>query len=380
MPFGRPARGRGGSLVEEQVILKTPLYEKHIQHGGKIVPFAGYYLPVQYPAGVIAEHKAVREGVGLFDVSHMGEVAFEGRDALANLQNLLCNDFASLAIGRVRYSPMLNPQGGVVDDVLVYRLGEESYWMVVNAANRHKDVAHILAHRFGEVTITDVSDQYCQLALQGPKAEAVLGALLPAQSIPQRYYSFVPEADVAGVRCLVSRTGYTGEDGFELYAQAQDAGDLFDALLKAGAAYGLQLCGLGSRDTLRMEAAMPLYGHEMDESVSPLETGLGHFVKLDKPDFIGKAALLAAGEPKRARVGLTITGRGIAREHYPVLREQQQVGITTSGTFIPTLDAPVAMALVETSCQALGTKLFVDIRGKAVEAEVVPLPFYSRKK
>lgn len=366
--------------MEEQVILKTPLYEKHVQHGGKIVPFAGYYLPVQYPAGVIAEHRAVREGVGLFDVSHMGEVSFEGKDALANLQNLLCNDFASLAVGRVRYSPMLNPQGGVVDDVLVYRLGENSYWVVVNAANRHKDVAHMLGHRFGEVTITDVSDSYCQLALQGPKAETVLGSLVPAESIPQKYYSFVPDVAVAGVNCLVSRTGYTGEDGFELYAKAGDAEKLFDALLAAGEAFGLQLCGLGCRDTLRMEAAMPLYGHEMDDSVSPLETGLSNFVKLDKPDFIGKAALVAAGEPKRARVGLKITGRGIAREHFPVLRDQQQVGMTTSGTFIPTLDAAVAMALVETSCQALGTKLFVDIRGKAVEAEVVPLPFYSRKK
>jgi aminomethyltransferase len=204
--------------------------------------------------------------------------------------------------------------------------------------------------------------------------------LVPAESIPQKYYSFVPDVSVAGVNCLVSRTGYTGEDGFELYAEAQDAEKLFDALLAAGNPFGLQLCGLGCRDTLRMEAAMPLYGHEMDDSVSPLETGLGHFVKLEKPDFIGKAALLAAGEPKRARVGLKITGRGIAREHFPVLRDQQQVGMTTSGTFIPTLDAAVAMALVEVSCQAVGTKLFVDIRGKAVEAEVVPLPFYSRKK
>ncbi len=366
--------------MEEQAVLKTPLYGKHVENGGKMVPFAGYFLPVQYPAGVIAEHKAVRQGVGLFDVSHMGEVEFSGKDALANLQNLLCNDFASLAVGRVRYSPMLNPQGGVVDDVLVYRLGEEAYWVVVNAANRHKDVAHMRAHQFGEVVITDVSDQYCQLALQGPKAQAVLEALVPAEDIPQKYYSFRPEVPVAGVRCLVSRTGYTGEDGFELYAEAGDAERLFDALLEAGAPFGLQLCGLGSRDTLRMEAAMPLYGHEMDDTVSPLETGLGHFVKLDKPDFIGKAALLAAGEPRRARIGLKITGRGIAREHYPVLREGRQVGLTTSGTFIPTLESPVAMALVEAEYQSVGTQLQVDIRGKAVEAQVVPLPFYSRKK
>lgn len=366
--------------MEEQSILKTPLYGRHVEHGGKMVPFAGYLLPVQYPAGVIAEHKAVREGAGLFDVSHMGEVAFSGKDALANLQHLLCNDFASLQVGRVRYSPMLNPQGGVADDVLVYRLGEEAYWVVVNAANRHKDVAHMQAHRFGEVAITDQSDAYCQLALQGPKAQAVLEALAPAHGIPQRYYSFLADVAVAGVNCLISRTGYTGEDGFELYAPAGDAQTLFDALLAAGGPLGLQLCGLGSRDTLRMEASMPLYGHEMDDTISPLETGLGAFVKMEKPDFIGKAALLAAGEPLRARVGLKIIGRGIAREQYPVLHQGRQVGITTSGTFIPTLDAPVAMALVEAAHQGVGTQLAVDIRGKEVQAQVVPLPFYSRKK
>ncbi len=366
--------------MEEQIILKTPLYQKHVDNGGKIVPFAGYYLPVQYSAGVIAEHKAVREGVGLFDVSHMGEVTFEGKDALANLQNLLCNDFTSLQPGRVRYSPMLNAQGGVVDDVLVYCRGENRYLVVVNASNRHKDVRHMLAHQFGEVQIADVSDGYCQLALQGPKAEALLRTLVEEALVPAKYYSFLEDVSVGGVPCLVSRTGYTGEDGFELYAKAEDAEKLFDILTNAGQPFGLQLCGLGCRDTLRMEAAMPLYGHEMDDTVSPLETGLSHFVKMEKPDFIGKAALQAAGEPRRARIGLKITGRGIAREHFPVLHRDKQVGMTTSGTFIPTLDAPVAMALVEAPYQTVGSKLLVDIRGKAVEAEVVPLPFYSRKK
>ncbi len=366
--------------MEEQAVFKTPLYEKHVEHGGKIVPFAGYYLPVQYASGVIAEHKAVRESVGLFDVSHMGEVMFVGPDALANLQHLLCNDFMSLQVGRVRYSPMLNDQGGVVDDVLVYRLADETFMVVVNASNRHKDVNHMLAHQFGEVAITDVSDQYCQLALQGPKAEAVLQTLVSQECIPQKYYSFLQQVPVAGIPCLVSRTGYTGEDGFELYAAAEDAPKLFDALVEAGRGFGLRLCGLGCRDTLRMEAAMPLYGHEMDDAISPLETGLASFVKLEKVDFIGKAALVAAGQPTRARVGLKITGRGIAREQYPVLDGSSQVGSTTSGTFIPTLDAPVAMALVEVAYAAPGSKLFVDIRGKAVEAEVVPLPFYSRKK
>ncbi|MCL1854116.1 MAG: glycine cleavage system aminomethyltransferase GcvT [Clostridia bacterium] len=364
--------------MEEQGIRKTPLYERHAENGGKIVPFAGYALPVQYRSGVIAEHRAVREAVGLFDVSHMGEVLFEGRDALANLQNLLCNDFTSLQEGRVRYSPMLNPQGGVVDDVLVYCLGEEKYLVVVNASNREKDLRHMTAHRIGEAVITDLSDDYCQLALQGPGADAMLRTL--TETLPQKYYSFLPDVDVGGVRCLVSRTGYTGEDGFELYARATDAERLFDALTAVGEPFGLQLCGLGCRDTLRMEAAMPLYGHEMDDTISPMETGLHPFVKLEKPDFIGKAALLNAGPPQRTRIGLRMVGRGIAREHFPVLHQDRQVGHITSGTFIPSQDAAVAMALVETARGLVGSRLFVEIRGKGVEADVVPLPFYSRAR
>jgi len=272
---------------------------------------------------------------------------------------------------------MLNHRGGVVDDVLVYCLEEEKYLVVVNAANREKDLRHMTAHRSGEATITDLSDSYCQLALQGPRAEAVLETLA---EVPQKYYSFLPEVNVGGTRCLISRTGYTGEDGFELYANAGDGERLFDALVAAGEPFGLQLCGLGCRDTLRMEAAMPLYGHEMDDTISPLETGLHPFVKLEKLDFIGKAALLNAGPPRRARVGLRMVGRGIAREHFPVLYQGRQVGYITSGTFIPTQDAAVAMALVEIPHASAGSRLFVEIRGKGVEAEVVPLPFYSRAR
>ena len=366
-------------MPETEPLCKTPLYDRHVSHGGKIVPFAGYLLPVQYEAGVMKEHAAVRERVGLFDVSHMGEVRFTGRDALANIQHLLCNDYASLADGRVRYSPMLNDQGGVIDDVLVYRFGPEEYLMVVTAANRHKDVRHILSQRFGEVTIEDISDSVGQLALQGPLAEQVMRTLVPENQIPQKYYSFVDRVSVGGVRCLLSRTGYTGEDGFELYFPPADAETLFDTLLKAGEPFGLQLCGLGCRDTLRLEAAMPLYGHEMDDTVSPLETGLGNYVKLAKESFIGREALLAAGEPKRARIGLRITGRGIAREHFPVFAGETLIGHTTSGTHCPTV-GPVAMALVDAAHQAVGETLLVEIRGAKVAAEVVPLPFYSRKK
>ena len=245
---------RGGKFHERNrgSAHKTPLYEKHVEHGGKIVPFAGYLLPVQYEAGVIREHNAVRENVGLFDVSHMGEVLFKGPDALSNIQHLLCNNYTTLQDGRVRYSPMLNAQGGVIDDVLVYRYSQDHYLMVVNASNRHKDVAHILAEKFGNVEITDISDSVGQLALQGPKAEAVMKTLLPETLIPQKYYSFIPDVMVGGVKVLLSRTGYTGEDGFELYARFEDMEKLFDVLLTAGKPFGLQLCGLGCRDTLRM--------------------------------------------------------------------------------------------------------------------------------
>jgi len=262
----------------------------------------------------------------------------------------------------------------------VYRYSQENYLMVVNAANRHKDVKHILAEKFGDVEIVDISDSVGQLALQGPKAEPMMKTLVPEAQIPQKYYSFIPDVVVGGVNVLLSRTGYTGEDGFELYFKPEDAEKLFDTLLAAGVPFGLQLCGLGCRDTLRMEAAMPLYGHEMDDTVSPLETGLGSYVKLDKSEeFIGQKALLAAGAPKRARIGLKMVGRGIAREHFPVYADDKLVGHTTSGTHCPTV-GPVAMALVETPYSTVGDRLAVEIRGNRVEAEIVQLPFSSRKK
>ncbi|NLO84486.1 MAG: glycine cleavage system aminomethyltransferase GcvT [Clostridiales bacterium] len=363
----------------EEKVLKTPLYQKHVDNHGKIVPFAGYALPVQF-SGVIAEHMAVRTALGLFDVSHMGEVSFKGPDALANIENLLCNQYATLAIGRVRYSPMLNKQGGVMDDVLVYRMGDEEYLMVVNASNRHKDVKHILKYQFGDVQIEDISDGICQIAYQGPNAEAALKTILSDDVIPQKYYSFVNDVNVGGVNCLVSRTGYTGEDGFELYSKAEDAEKLFDILVGAGADFGLALCGLGCRDTLRLEAGMPLYGHEMDDTINPFEVGLGMFVKLEKPSFIGRQALVAAGEPRRARIGLRMIGRGIAREQFPVYHRDKPVGATTSGTHCPYIGAPIAMAIVEAPYKIEGKILKVEIRGKLVDAEVVPLPFYRRQK
>ena len=357
---------------------KTPLYDSHVALGGKMVPFAGYILPVQYPAGVIAELMAVRTACGLFDVSHMGEVLFTGPDALNNIQNLVTNDMGNMVIGQVRYSPMCNEQGGVVDDLIVYRMGEERYMMVVNASNREKDVAFMRQHLFGDVRMEDVSDETAQVALQGPKAAEILARLTKEEDIPKKYYSFVEKGTVGGISCIISRTGYTGESGFELYCGNGDATRLWQLLLDTGKDLGLVPCGLGARDTLRLEAAMPLYGHEMNDEITPLETGLGMFVKMGKPDFIGKAALVDKGEPQIARVGLQMTGRGIAREHCVVYVGDRQVGQTTSGTFCPYLNQAVAMALVDKEIAALDTQVEVDVRGRRIAAKVVPLPFYKK--
>lgn len=360
--------------------LKTPLYEAHVKAGGKIVPFGGYLLPVQYKEGVIKEHMAVRTQAGLFDVSHMGEILCQGKDALANLQMMLTNNFDNLTDGQARYSPMCNEQGGTVDDLIVYKKGEEDYFIVVNAANKDKDYQWMLDHQFGEVTFTDVSDQYAQLALQGPKAMEILRKLAPEENIPKKYYHAVFDTEAAGIPCIISKTGYTGEDGVEIYLDSARAQEMWDALLEAGKEEGLIPCGLGARDTLRMEAAMPLYGHEMDEQVTPLEAGLGFAVKMTKEDFIGKKALEEKGEPARKRIGLKVTGRGIIREYQDVYLGDRLIGHTTSGTHCPYLGCPVAMALVDADCTEPGTKVEADVRGRRVEAQIVPLPFYKRSK
>ena len=359
--------------------LKTPLYELHVAAGGRMVPFAGYLLPVQYPGGVIQEHMAVRQKMGLFDVSHMGEVRFEGPDALENLNRLMTNDFTGMGIGQVRYSPMLNDEGGILDDLIVYRLSEEKYMVVVNAANRGKDVSWMKAHRFGDCAVSDVSDDIAQLALQGPAAKALIASLTPADQIPQKYYWFTERASVGGIDCLLSRTGYTGEFGYELYVKSADAPALWTLLLEKGQEAGLIPCGLGARDTLRLEAGMPLYGHEMDETVSPLGTGLSWAVKPEAHGFIGREAMLEKGAP-RARIGLRATGKGILREHQQVYKDGKPIGQTTSGTLLPFVGSACAMALVESGSVQTGDAVEVDVRGRMVAAEVVPLPFYNRAK
>lgn len=360
--------------------LKTPLYEAHVKAGGKIVPFGGYLLPVQYKTGVIKEHMAVRTQAGLFDVSHMGEILCEGKDALANLQMLLTNNFDNMADGQARYSPMCNEKGGTVDDLIVYKRFKEHYFIVVNASNKDKDLQWMLDHQFGEVTFTDVSRQYAQLALQGPKAMDILKKLADEKDIPKKYYHAVFDARVAGIPCIVSKTGYTGENGVELYLDCGRAEEMWDILLDNGKDEGLIPCGLGARDTLRTEAAMPLYGHEMDDTVSPLETGLGFAVKMDKEKFIGKDKLTDNTKFNRMRIGLKITGRGIIREHQEVFMGGRKIGMTTSGTHCPYLGCPVAMALVEEGSVRSGDKVEAEVRGRRIEAEVVALPFYKREK
>lgn len=359
---------------------KTPLYDYHVALHGKMVPFAGYWLPVQYDSGIIAEHQAVRTACGLFDVSHMGEVLIQGKDALNNLQHLLVNDMSGMAIGRARYSPMCNERGGVVDDLLVCRTGEEDYLLIVNASNKDKDVAWIREHLFGEATMQDVSEEYAQFALQGPNSTEILMKLTAKENIPEKNYTFNQHVDIGGFDCLLSRTGYTGELGYEIYCRPQDAIALGEKLLAAGKNHGLIPCGLGARDTLRLEAGMPLYGHEMNDEITPLEAGLGFFVKMDKADFIGKDALQKKGEPKRIRVGLEVVGRGIVREESPLFIDNKQVGITTSGTMSPYSQKAIAMALVDVAHTKIGTKMEADVRGRRIPVQVVELPFYKRNK
>ena len=359
---------------------KTPLYDIHVEEGGKIVPFAGYLLPVQYPTGVIKEHMAVREACGLFDVSHMGEITFEGETALASLNHILTNDFSSMSIGRVRYSLMCYENGGCVDDLLVYKFADDRYFVVVNASNRFKDFEHMKANVLEGTKIEDVSDRYAQVALQGPKAHDIMRKLLAEDQIPQKNYTAIEEVEIDGMKCMISFTGYTGEAGYEIYTAPENAEKLWRTLREAGQEFGLIPCGLGARDTLRLEAGMPLYGHEMNEVISPLETGLDFGVKMNKEEFIGKKALEERGEPQIARVGLEMIDRGIMREHQDIYANGEKIGHTSSGTHCPYIGKAVAMALLDKKYTETGTVVEVDVRGRLLKAQVVDLPFYSRQK
>lgn len=369
---------------------RTPLYECHRELGARMVAFAGWEMPVQY-TGVIEEHRAVRGAAGLFDVSHMGEVRVRGAGAERFLQRLTPNDVAQLVPGRAHYSGLLTDRGTYVDDLLIYRLAADDFLVVVNASNAARDLAWIREHGpdpeggesagAADVEIADEGDRFALLALQGPRALAILEPLASPGVAGLRYYGFL-RGEVAGVPAILSRTGYTGEDGFELYLEPEGAPEVWRRLLATGAPHGLVPAGLGARDTLRLEAAMALYGHEIDERTTPLEAGLSWVVKLAKGDFLGRAALLVQSEQgvRRTLVGFTVEGRGIARQGHGVLSSGEAVGEVSSGTWSPTLEKAIGMAYVPPALAAPGTPLELDVRGRKLPAAVVELPFYRRQK
>src|SRR5580658_605998 len=373
------------------MLKKTPLNATHRALKAKMVDFGGWDMPVEYPCpggGLIAEHLAVRNGVGLFDVSHMGEIQFRGPGSLAAVQHITMNDASRLKDNQAHYSALLTPEGTFVDDILVHRLGANDYLLVVNAGTKDKDLAWIrkqVGSRPG-IHLSDYSSYYSQLALQGPRALETLSKLTKVDLASIKNYWFT-WGTVAGIpNVLIARTGYSGEDGFEVYISSDEPTTvkMWEALLDAGAEFGIRPCGLGARNTLRLEAGMSLYGHEISEDINVLEAGLNRWLKLDKGEFIGRDALLAvqaAGGPKRKVIGLEMVERGIARDGYSVYSlEGEEIGKVTSGSPAPFLKTNIAMALVPAAVAASGADVLVDVRGNRVKAKQVPIPFYKRAK
>ncbi|MDD3426155.1 MAG: glycine cleavage system aminomethyltransferase GcvT [Aminobacterium sp.] len=357
---------------------KTAFYEKHIAHSGKMVDFGGWELPVHYEAGIVEEHKRVRSAAGLFDVSHMGEVRVTGPKAEAWLQNMMSNDITIMEEGQVIYTFMCYPNGGVVDDLLVYKVSTENYFLVINASNTEKDVLWLHDHVSEGVHVENLSPQYSELALQGPKAEEILTKITNFDVASLGFFRFVENVNVAGVNALVSRTGYTGEDGFEIYIPWDEGAKVWDAIMEAGQDFGILPAGLGCRDSLRFEAGLPLYGHELAAHITPLEAGLGFFVKLDK-QFIGRNALAALkenGVPRKI-IGLEMIDKGIPREQYEVKAQGRTVGRVTTGGFSPSLDKSIASALVEAPF-VNEEEMIIVIHGKEKKAKKVKRPFYQK--
>lgn len=357
---------------------ETPLYQQHVQAGARIVSFAGFSMPIQY-TGIIDEHRAVRQAVGMFDLSHMGEFRVRGAGAQAAVDQLVTNDIMSLETGQIRYSPMCNPDGGIVDDLLVYRF-QDHIMLVVNASNIDKDLEWVREHVPAAVKVGDASAGAALIAVQGPRAFELLRGLTDRDLGAISYYHFTI-GTVAGVEAVISRTGYTGEDGFELYASPESAPRLWNALWERGQPFGLKLIGLGARDTLRLEAGYMLYGNDIDATTSPLEAGLGWTVKLDGHDFIGKEALQhqkADGVPRRM-VQLEMSDRSIPRPHCPIEVDGDRIGELTSGTFSPTFGKGIGLGYVRTGSVKSGTEVDVEIRHQGHPARVVRKPLYKRE-
>jgi len=387
-----PTTNSGATAERSTELRKTPLNALHRKLGARMVNFGGWDMPVEYPAsgGLIAEHKAVRNGVGVFDVSHMGDIRIQtGKSpggALAAVQHLSMNDASKLAIGQAQYSAMLYPAGTFVDDVIVHRLGEDDFLFVINAGTREKDISWVQEHTKGfDCVVEDLSDAYTQLAIQGPRAVDVLRKLTDANLDAIKNYWFT-HGTVCGLpERLIARTGYTGEDGFEIYVPGDVATSekVWNAVMDAGKEFGIVPCGLGARNTLRLEAKMALYGHEISEKINVWEAGLERYCKMAKRDFIGRAALAkaAAARPERTLVGLEMLERGIARDEYKVFDAAgEEVGVVTSGSPSPTLGKNIALAYVPPALAALNTLLFVEVRTQRVKAQVVATPFYKRAK
>ena len=378
------------SVVETTTtaIRKTALNPVHRQMGAKMVEFNGWEMPVEYPSagGIMAEHNAVRTGVGIFDVSHMGDIRLAGPQALAAVQHISMNDAARLAIGQAQYSALLYPQGTFVDDVIVHRLGEDEYLLVINAGTREKDFDWVRDHtRQFDCKVEHLSDDFTQIAIQGPKAVNLLQKLTDADLSKVKFY-WVTRGTVCGLKnTLIARTGYTGEDGFEIYIPSDEPSSarVWNEILEAGREFGVVPCGLGARNTLRLEAKLPLYGHEISDAINVWEADLDRFCKMEKTDFIGRTSLekTKAEGRKRALVGLEMIDRGIARDGYKVLDlTGREIGYVTSGSPAPFLKKNIALAYVPSQFVALGTELRVEIRGQGVKARVVPTPFYKRPK
>jgi aminomethyltransferase len=362
----------------DQPLKKTPLNSVEHELGGKMVDFGGWELPVQFK-GILDEHAAVRQHVGLFDVSHMGEITVRGPRSLELLQRATCNDVSKLQDSRAQYNGLLYPTGGFVDDILIYRIAADDYFVVVNASNTDKDAEWLLDLQkdFGDVEVRNVSADYAQLAVQGPEAERVLQPMTDVALAPMKYYRF-DQGKVDGAQAIVSRTGYTGEDGFEIYVAPEHGPRLFHKLVAAG----VTPCGLGARDTLRLEAKMALYGNDIDHSTTPLQADLAWIVKLEKGDFMGRDVLQRENSegPKRKLVGFEMIDRGIGRHGYPIVDGSEEIGVVTSGTHSPTLKKAIGLAYLPHDKSMPGTEFSILNRGKETRARVVPTPFYKRAK
>lgn len=360
---------------------RTPLASRHVELGGKMVPFAGWEMPVQY-SGVIPEHNAVRSAGGLFDVSHMGEIWVTGPRAEAFLDHLTCNDVKALIDGRAQYNALINQKGGVVDDIIIYRFGKERFFVCVNASNTDKDFAWMTSQNTFGAEIENVSSEYGQVAIQGPKAIEFLGSLKPDFDPSLVQYFHFKEGVLAGVSVIAARTGYTGEDGFELFIPVAETVKIWDLLVEKGRAFGIIPAGLGARDSLRLEACLPLHGHELGDEITAIESGLGWIVKPQKGDFIGKAILERekTDGSKRALVGFLVEDAGIARAEDKVFAPggSQPIGLITSGTKTPTVNKALGLALVDASHKALDTAIEVEVRGRRLKAKVAKVPFYKR--